>query len=401
MKNKDKQFITGLENNLDEIKAEQAAGAKVEGDLAGAGQSVTAAQGTPNTAQEVPAMNTVASGQGAPTMNAAPTGDFLTPAEEQAQKAQLAEKRGVNVPLIVLIAIVILALAAVAGMAATKLLGNDEQKEPGTSIEGGGATDGGEGDGDAGDDDSTDIEELAVDDEVVQRLWHNFDIITDPWSQTKHFYIMEGVAQGNVDNMLMTAVALSQLEQKPECAGDYTLGEDLEYSLSQYGCYDVEALQAKVKEIFGKEIELATGGEILNYINCHGWTLSEENNEIYDSIGPGCGGACTPVIKREIEKAERSGDNIYIYELAYMESCEGIYHLGTEKNTYEKEGEAVLALDSLKLGEAIAQVTEYDEYGFPTGTVNPEGYRNQFDEFKWTFTKNAEGNYVFAGLERL
>ena len=133
MENKDKQFITGLENNLDEIKAEQAAGAKVEGDLAGAGQSVTAAQGTLNTAQEVPVMNTVASGRGAPTMNAAPTGDFLTPAEEQAQKAQLAEKRGVNVPLIVLIAIVILALAAVAGMAATKLLGNDEQKEPGTT----------------------------------------------------------------------------------------------------------------------------------------------------------------------------------------------------------------------------------------------------------------------------
>lgn len=412
MDDKDKKFIAGLESNLDEIKAEQAAGTQIEEQLAKA-QPVTGAE-----AQQMVREELGLTGAGRPTAEAGASSvktgvtgakvgasDFLTAEEERAQKAQLAEKRGVNVPLVVLIAVVVLVLAAAAGYAAVRLLGGGREN-PDTSMSGNGGDSGGEGgsegdgSGNDGGDNSTGVEELAVDDELVQRLWRNFDIIKDPWSRTKHFYIADGVAQGNVDDMLMVAVALSQVEQKSVCDKDYMLSAEASFSLSQYGCYDADAVRAKVKEIFGKEIELAADGEPLAYINCHSWTLNAGNQEIYDSTGPGCGGVCIPVTQREIEKAERSEDAIYIYELVYMEACDGIYHLGTELNTYEYEGRTMLGMDSLKLGEPIAQVGVGDVWS-ETPKVNIDEYRGQFDEFKWTFVKDAEGNYVFAGLEKV
>ncbi len=394
MENKDKQFITGLENNLDEIKTEQAAGAKVEGDLAGAGQSATAAQGVPNTAQEVPVMNTVSSGQGAPTMNAAPTGDFLTPAEEQAQKAQLAEKRGVNVPLIVLIAIVILALAAVAGMAATKLLGNDEQKEPGTSIEGGGATDGGEGDGDAGDDDSTDIEELAVDDELVQRLYGRFSVAKNPWDGKWNFYVDKDVTVGKPGRYLILTLAEANLfEKRQDCRGsyEYEFNDGTVVQLTE--CYAGEDMRQEIKEMFGEDM-VFTEEDIAGTV-CGGFQYSSEFDEFH-AVGSGCGGTWPASIIGKIVKAERSGDNLFIYEKALLQQEVSLYKISDIDG---RLGAGELVDDSLvnydwENGSAEEfnklQTEKIDEY-----------FEKDSDIFKWTFTKNAEGNYVFAGLERL
>jgi len=240
-------------------------------------------------------------------------------------------------------------------------------------------------------------EAVSIDDAEVRRLWEQFEIIENPWSATMHFYIAPGVERGEVDDKLMTAVALANLEPKAGCAETYeaTLGWDA----SEYGCYDVEVVRAKAKEIFGKEVNLGDGSEPIAWNNCHGWTLSVENGELYDAIGSACGGQCVPNIVREIDRAGRAEDELYIYEKAYMEACDGIYHLGTEINTYEHGGEEKLDLMSLKLGEVIAEA-EYDEDGNIVETINAEDYADQFDEFRWTFKKNAEGNYVFAGLER-
>ncbi len=248
------------------------------------------------------------------------------------------------------------------------------------------------------------VEVLSVDNQVVQRLWHNFDIIADAWSKTEHFYVDKDVARGEVDDMLMTAVAISNLSSV-DCKGKYPYGEEYgptTVGMEAEGCYNIDAVEQKIREIFGKIVDLREKEGILAYNKCHGWTISAENDEIYDSIGPGCGGSGIPVITREIYKAEKQGDDtIYIYERAFMESPGGIYHLGTEPNYMEVPGQGpTLPFDSLGVGEMIAE-RKWDENGNLVQDVKPGDYVDQFDRFKWIFTKNDDGEYIFTGLERL
>lgn len=376
MENKDKQFITGLENNLDEIKTEQAAGAQIEEKLANV--TNTNEQAERGTAAQVT--------QAANVANTAPAGDFLTPAEEQAQKAQLAEKRGVNVPLIVLIAIVVLALAAVAGMAATKLLGNDEQKEPGTSLEGGGAA-GEENEGN----NSTNVEELAVDDEVVQRLYGNFNGISELFDGWWGFYA-DGVQNGIIDRDKMLLLAGGNLPMGT-CIGEYEYGNGGNVI---DGCISGEAVRQKVLEMFGKELELMEDDKI--GAMCGGKQYDAANDEFHQ-VDIGCGGASSSRLSRVLEGAEKSGDDIYLYEKAMLFDELEYYHIA------ETSSDGVAGLFGEKIGEYETPPYEdfesNDDYNEWLSS-NERNLTNEYgDTFKWTFTKNAEGNYVFAGLERL
>ncbi len=376
MENKDKQFITGLENNLDEIKTEQAAGVQIEERLA----NVT------NTNEQA-GQGTVAQGtQAANIANTAPAGDFLTPAEEQAQKAQLAEKRGVNVPLIVLITIVVLALAAVAGMAATKLLGNDEQKEPETSLGGGGAADE-ENEGN----NLTNVEELAVDDEVVQRLYGNVNGISELFDGWWGFYA-DGVQNGIIDRDKMLLLAGGNLPMGT-CIGEYEYGNGGNVI---DGCISGEAVRQKVLEMFGKELELMEDDKI--GAMCGGKQYDAVNDEFHQ-VDIGCGGASSLRLSRVLERAEKSGDDIYLYEKAMLFDELEYYHIA------ETSSDGVAGLFGDKIGEYETPPYEdfesNDDYNEWLSS-NERNLTSEYgDMFKWTFTKNAEGNYVFAGLERL
>ena len=94
----------------------------------------------------------------------------------------------------------------------------------------------------------------------------------------------------------------------------------------------------------------------------------------------GCGGSCFPVLSRTLNKAERVGDAIYLYETAYMSSCNGIYCVN---------------------GDVIREWGDWIGNEAPGGYLDFDFDNYPFEQFKWIFEKSEEGDYVFRGIERV
>lgn len=377
MDDKDKKFVDGLEGNLNEIKAEEAAGAKIEDQL----EQKEAQAVAQETVEQQMTRETVAAGS-----------DFLTAEEE---KAMAEPKKGINVGLVLVITVVVLALAAVAGYAGAQLLKRDKG--------GNNASSGMVEDDEAGETTppETEIEELSVDDEVVKRLWGQFNTkIIGPENMPDHvglmssfeplneFYTVNGaLSVDGLSDKYKFAIALQSLddysgESTSLCRGNY----DHLHWVDEQGvdhpstemklCLSGDTVRSKVEEIFGDPILLDQFDGWSMMVAGEGWLYSLENDE---AVPLASGATFRPIIRALIE-AEQDDDNIYIYEVVGYVGC-------------------------WIAGQEACSASRLDGSLIPGGeNINVENirdYADQFDTFKWTFTKNEAGNYVFAGLERL
>lgn len=383
MDDKDKEFERKLENNLDEIREGDAAGAKIQEEMA---------KQPPVNEQTWQDLMKQEQGERA-TITEAEARRMID--EEREKTVKVLKQTNAKSKRTLVVVLVVAVILCVLGVVFALVMGNRKGEQTGGSGENvpGQEVKPEEKPGEETGAEGAEVEELALDDELVQRVYHNFDIVSDAFSRTAHFYAGKGRTNAEVDNLLMAGIVISLAQQKAACAGDY--GE----ALTQYGCYDTQELQKLARQVFGRELDLETE-EPVAYTGCHGWTVNTENDEVYDSIGPGCGGQCVPAIVRDKTKAERQGDQIIIYERAYMESCAGIYHVGEVPATYDTENGPMLRMNSLELGEAIAE-REVGENGEFVNNLDVEQYADKLDTFKWTFTKNADGEYIFSGLERI
>lgn len=222
----------------------------------------------------------------------------------------------------------------------------------------------------------TGVVALGLDNPMVQKLYHNFDAVGKSYTGTMSFYSEGNLAKSDIGKELMLAIALRASKVQDYCKGssDYAIASTL-YDPNQ-DCYDADIVRLKVNEIFGQKVELIDG-DWAGKVSCS-WQYNSQNNEFYVPE-TGCGGTCFLTLNRVLDGAERQGDQIYLYETVYGESCNGIYHAN---------------------GSVIVE-NEYDENGVLVGGLKqPEDYKDQFDHYKWTFKKNADGFYVFQGLER-
>ncbi len=220
------------------------------------------------------------------------------------------------------------------------------------------------------------VEEISLDNELVQRLYHNFDVVGKPFSGTMDFYTDATVAD-DLSKELMLALALRASKSQGYCKGSSEYRAESELYIDDGDCYDANTVLLKVKEMFGKDLQLEDG-DWAGKDSCS-WQYSAKNEEFYVPQS-GCGGSCFIVFERALDKAEKQGDNIYLYETAYGTSCNGLYDIA---------------------GNVIAENAQ-DENGVLLGElVNPEDYRDQFDQYKWVFTKTANGDYAFRGVEKI
>lgn len=214
------------------------------------------------------------------------------------------------------------------------------------------------------------IKELSLDDELVQRLYGKFERVGLWMSGTENFYVDEGVRNGDLSKVLMIAVAMPSVAGTGDipCTGEYdgVIGDS---------CYSGDTIRARIKEIFGEDVSFEDGDRN-DDVTCR-WEYSAKNDEFYGFVG--CGGSCQYGVHRDLDRAEQRGDNIYLYETAYGETCQALYHVN---------------------GDLIAEM-KFDENGNVVKGFEADDYRDQMDQFKWTFTKNTEGSYVFAGLEQV
>jgi len=229
------------------------------------------------------------------------------------------------------------------------------------------------------------VKELALDNALVQRLYHNFDGVTDGRvggagpTQEARFYVDENALSGNPSNGLMAGVAIEVIPKTWYCKG--WLNGDYVSVLNDDGCYNGQAVRRKIKEMFGKDVEFVDGERATsNY--CGSYLYSAKNDEFYTDAD-GCGGSGGEMVERELYKAERVGDRIYLYEMAVVNTPEGWYRI---------------------LGpNAEGEILDHDNEVAPMdgGEFKISEYSDNVDHFKWAFEKTADGDYVFKGLERV
>lgn len=347
---KDKQNQNGgeassnLEDNLTEIREEESVGAEIEEQLV---------------AGEVEYKE-------------------VEPAEEERKEPQreTVEKK-TNAGLITLVVVLALALAAAVGRGVWQMVQNGRQ-EAETGTDTGPEKD--EDDKHEGEGEGAKVEEVALDDPVVQRLYEQFAPLSSLYWGGADFYVDHDAKSGNPSKKQMLLIAYANAKSSECKVSHWSL---LGYDAASDGCYEGKEIIRKVQEIFGKDITL-NAEDTIGY-GC-GWSYDDVNDEFY-SQGQGCGGMY-PWVLRGLYHAERDDERIYLYEVAAVTPCnESLFcYIGEDEVVSDRP---IDFLDEFNTSNPEPTITEMIEH------------KDKLDKFKWTFKKNADGEYVFAGLERL
>lgn len=328
----------------------------------------------------------------------------------------------------ILVLVLVLAVAGVAMWYFWDHRGSedDEKIEPGTGMD----TEVEAGVG-SGKDESIapEIEELSVDDELVQRLYGQFEAARIGFNE---FYrVMRGLApgewlagaaaegDGTDADLAKIGISISNLELT-ECRATLENGGllgrydgDLSWVLqndheSQFikQCYDGGAVKRKLFEMFGEDIEFYPVREIKTEAN--GWdfvpifNLIHAGREVcaydsdYDEFYYYPFGTEGRVAVGGLYAAEKDKDRIYLYEVRAFVQCSPAPYVDEATGEYVNGSHCGISdIDDYKT------ITEWSdpEPGVDAETMIQE--KEKYPKFKWTFTKNAEGNYVFESLERV
>ncbi len=240
------------------------------------------------------------------------------------------------------------------------------------------------------------IEELAVDDTLVQDLYQRFEGAKNPWEGKWNFYVDEEVAKGAPSRYLMMTLAkqrLATLEKQQICKGSYEYTYNDGTTVALTNCYSGEDMRSEIAEMFGQKLDF-TAEDVAGTI-CGGYRYNVDNDEFHE-VEIGCGGSWPASIVGKVVKAEKKGDNLYIYEKALMNEATGLYKIdGKNENlTGEFVGNTIDPNYDLTAGSA-------EEYQELVRQNTDKFLDSDGDTYKWTFAKNADGEYVFAGLEKI
>lgn len=228
---------------------------------------------------------------------------------------------------------------------------------------------------------------LATNNALVERLYGQFEIST---------------LQGFYADILLDG-----------WLGEYTREEgQLEMALNQAENLSGEAVRAKYREMFGEEVELteekygasaeemrlARGMKIVAY--------EAGNDEFIELSSPMTAGTGRYVRRLErAEKATKMGEDgetkeeIYLYERALAVKCKLNLEFDEEGNRVDKGSSCGVLTVAATCGTPEFGWSETDEE-MTDEEIFTEASRAGIGLVKWTFEKNAEGNYVFKDLER-
>lgn len=281
---------------------------------------------------------------------------------------------------------------------------NSGNKKPDTSIgdNSGNNDDKQEPDDSNGDDDEEEEKPgdemitLSTGDARVQKLYNYFAKLgfASDLGQLADFYQNRGSFSGELSDLVMLDVALANLETE-RCAiqptddnlmqryenwvgsGDQLPSVELFQAMYNMGCYSGQAVRDKVKEIFGKELQLSD--ETLASLANPYFGYDAANDEIY-SMNLGRGGVF-PEFERKLLKAERDGERMYLYETVSVM----VPGAGSLISIYDK----CIMTGNEEADEANGCNAE--DYQWQTGQTR----------FRWVFKRTNAGNYVFEKIERV
>ena len=205
------------------------------------------------------------------------------------------------------------------------------------------------------------VKELDVNDPLIRELYGYFNNLGGCPIE-KDFYTKNGALSENISDEFILTIAALNTEAK-ECKEDY-LGDN-----NYWPCYEVTDLNENAMKIFGKQLNIKS--DTILYNNCESYTYSESNNEFYNI---GSFGSSFSFI-RNIYKATELNNKIYLYEVVATEDM--------EENLLDSTGTNKINLNSKLTKDNITN------------------YKDKLENFKWTFDKNEDGNYVFEKVEKI
>lgn len=220
--------------------------------------------------------------------------------------------------------------------------------------------------------------ELSLDDELVQELYGQFEI---------------SPLQGFYEDELSAGVS-----------GDNREHGRLEMALNQAENWTGAAVQAKFQKMFGKAIELAEekygvawGDEQLVAIGAKFVIYDGQKDEFLELEG---GTDAAGRYVRRLERAEKDGGKIYLYERVLTINCRPDPRFDEEGNQIGNGSSCGVLTVAVTCGTPEFGWSG-DEEGMTDEEVLNEAAVKRFGVVRWVFEKNAEGNYVFKGLERV
>lgn len=238
------------------------------------------------------------------------------------------------------------------------------------------------------------VREISIEEPVVQEVYEKFKRFPGMYNLGfLGFY--EGINDEQKQNYTMINKAIFEVEPLESCRKQYS-----EYDMEL--CYDVTEVNKKAKELFDRDV-VATAASDSVFGSCSEYSIYSEDTEEYVVL-TGCGGSGPLSLNRWLYKAETNGEELYLYDIAtitdvaFMETGEYAGRLYYHTDDIHLKDENLIDL-SLDKNEVLASDDDVLLEG--QVAVDPAQFADKLDMYKWTFRKNDEGNYVFAGLEKV
>ncbi len=289
-----------------------------------------------------------------------------------------------------LVVVIILAVVLIiAGIAVSVILGGRDKDGNNDKQEGNGENTVVVEKPEGADESEAQLVELSLDDEVVKRLYGQFEISPIQW-----FY-SDVRLDGQVDEGLKEAA-------------------QLQMALNQAENWSGEAVRVKYQEMFGEDILLTE--EKYGYLEegvvgvPTGMTFviyEAETDEFVELEGGTDAGGYKYL--RRLERAEKTAmigeddvmrEVIYLYERALTMNCRPDPQFDDGGN--QVGGGSVCNVLAVMIPyETSGIVWSGDQEGLTDEEILAEAKERNLGLVKWTFRKNAEGNYVFEGLEKV
>lgn len=192
-------------------------------------------------------------------------------------------------------------------------------------------------------------------------------------SESNSIYTVDEVTIDKLDNNTLYQSVFTRNLEKFEPV------MNMEYEEEYDNQAEASPLFAEVKNIYGDIPALKDGAEITG---CPTFMYDKKEDLIYSAER--CGGGALPYTFFVIDKITESGDNRYVY-----------IYVGSAESNLDSDLEMTILYSDANYTNKLHEVNLEDEEKY----IN-DNYK-KFTPYKYTFTKNSDGYYIFTKLEKV
>ena len=207
-----------------------------------------------------------------------------------------------------------------------------------------------------------------------------------------YFYDKESLLNKNVTDNVKFAIAYNELYRKK--VNEEIIPSNNDNVFNNFRFY-LEDINEKVNEIFGNSINvnnIINKENIVNVVIDGNGFKYDEKTKSFSLSGSGVGDCSSAEYKTKIIDAKKYSDKIEIINkvmFSFSSGCEDEEKLLILKSPYSYNN-----YKNFIIADLSNTKKNYND-------INIDDYLDSLDSYKWTFTKNKDGNYIFSSVEKI